>query len=300
MPIEIIIINNNSTDNSQNLIDQYALVHPTLIKAIYESTPGANAARNAGLRIAKGEWIQLLDADDELMQNKFYHQIGLALMNPDVDIIYGNYRAYKFNNNSNCIDFVKNSYNEVNILNGLIDSSLGITSAILWKRLSLLIVGFFDKSKSSNQEYFLMLDLYAAGAIFLRDPEVNTKIYVDGDSISRTSDGPRSLQMLRTKLEYFESLVKVFREKKELTNELLSKINRKVRLSYSNNYYNYKEVCEAELLEIKSANDIHPTIVDKVLTHAHQVYSKYCPKKGIGKYFIFIYFFFAKIKNLIR
>ena len=62
---EIILVNNNSTDNTYNILQEYAKKKAGLVNVFNEYKKGAPAARNKGLSEAKGEWIQFLDADDE-------------------------------------------------------------------------------------------------------------------------------------------------------------------------------------------------------------------------------------------
>src|SRR5436190_23584848 len=72
---EIIVVNNNSTDNTVNILNTYVSRHPHLIRLFHEYKKGAPAARNKGLYEANGEWIQYLDADDELMPDKLERQL---------------------------------------------------------------------------------------------------------------------------------------------------------------------------------------------------------------------------------
>ena len=87
-PSEIILVDNNSTDNSSELISSNVNSHPELIKALKETQPGANAARNAGIKLARGTWIQFLDADDELEPQKIQNQVDLIIEEPFIDVIY--------------------------------------------------------------------------------------------------------------------------------------------------------------------------------------------------------------------
>lgn len=61
--IEVICINDGSTDNSLELLRQFEACD-SRITVIDQSNSGAGAARNAGLRAAKGEYLSFLDADD--------------------------------------------------------------------------------------------------------------------------------------------------------------------------------------------------------------------------------------------
>ena len=66
--IEIICINDGSTDSSLQLLHKYAAVDPR-IKVIDQKNSGVAVARNAGLSAANGNWIMFLDPDDYLSKN---------------------------------------------------------------------------------------------------------------------------------------------------------------------------------------------------------------------------------------
>ena len=72
--IEIIVIDDGSTDSSLDIANKYK---SNTVKIISQTNKGAAAARNAGLQIATGEYIQFLDADDILEKQKIEIQIGV-------------------------------------------------------------------------------------------------------------------------------------------------------------------------------------------------------------------------------
>src|ERR1700748_2886881 len=73
---QIIVANDGSKDDSLNVIKSFVSQNKQHdIEIIDKPNGGAATARNAGLRIAKGEWIALLDSDDEWVPNKIEVQM---------------------------------------------------------------------------------------------------------------------------------------------------------------------------------------------------------------------------------
>ena len=63
-PLEILVIDDCSTDNTVEVVKALARDIPSLRVLSTPANGGPSAARNVGLRAAKGDWIGLLDADD--------------------------------------------------------------------------------------------------------------------------------------------------------------------------------------------------------------------------------------------
>ena len=61
--VELILVNDGSTDGSAGIIDEYAKKYDS-VKAIHQENAGVGAARNRGIREATGEYIAYLDSDD--------------------------------------------------------------------------------------------------------------------------------------------------------------------------------------------------------------------------------------------
>ena len=84
--IEIIIINDGSPDNSQEIIDRYKGRYPERIKSFVQVNKGQAAARNIGLQFAAGEYIAFVDSDDYVELNAYKTAYEYA-KETDLDIV---------------------------------------------------------------------------------------------------------------------------------------------------------------------------------------------------------------------
>lgn len=151
--IEVICIDNNSTDQTWEKLVALQKTYPSLI-IDKELKPGAPAARNKGIALAKGEWIQFLDADDLLLPNKIEHQVKLIQEQPNAAFIAGA-----------CIkrdvegEETTSLPKEGNPFKSLFITQMGITSSNLWNRTYLEKIDGWDETLKSSQEADLMFRL---------------------------------------------------------------------------------------------------------------------------------------------
>ena len=68
---ELLLINDGSTDNSENICNEYA-EKDKRVKVYHQKNSGVSAARNKGLEQSKGEWITFVDSDDYIRENYFF------------------------------------------------------------------------------------------------------------------------------------------------------------------------------------------------------------------------------------
>ena len=89
--LEIIIIDDGSTDNFEEKIKGFNDPRIRLIKQI---NSGASAARNNGIRHANGEYIAFLDADDIWAPNKLKLQLEVLINRTDINMVYGQVKEF--------------------------------------------------------------------------------------------------------------------------------------------------------------------------------------------------------------
>lgn len=75
--VEIVLVDDNSSDDSKGVIEKYAETHPEIVYFRQPTNQGAGAARNKALELARGQYVAFLDADDLWYPTKIEKQIKL-------------------------------------------------------------------------------------------------------------------------------------------------------------------------------------------------------------------------------
>jgi glycosyltransferase involved in cell wall biosynthesis len=88
-PIEIVIVDDGSTDDTGPVAEGLAEAHPQMIRVWHQPNAGPGAARQAGLDLCRGEFVQFLDSDDLLLPGKFSAQVEALRQHPEAQIAYG-------------------------------------------------------------------------------------------------------------------------------------------------------------------------------------------------------------------
>ncbi|MEG1837908.1 MAG: glycosyltransferase family 2 protein [Bacteroidaceae bacterium] len=87
--IEIILVDNLSTDGSSELCDEYTLID-SRIKVLHLSVAGLSIARNAGINIATSQYIGFVDSDDYVEPNMYQDMLS-ALLENQAEMVYCNF-----------------------------------------------------------------------------------------------------------------------------------------------------------------------------------------------------------------
>ncbi len=82
--IELIIIDDGSTDDTKSILEKYS----NQIKYLYQDNRGPSEARNTGIKMAKGELIAYQDADDTSLPNRIEQEVTFLLDNPECSMVY--------------------------------------------------------------------------------------------------------------------------------------------------------------------------------------------------------------------
>lgn len=98
--IEVIVVNDGSTDNSENLIKEYQEKYPKILQYFKKNNGGLSDARNYGVQRAKGKYLCFVDSDDYI--DKLFFEKVESILKQEVDLI--KYKCIKVDENGNEIE----------------------------------------------------------------------------------------------------------------------------------------------------------------------------------------------------
>ena len=170
--LEIICINDGSTDNSLKILEKYQKKDER-IKLINQKNKGLSEARNAGLDVATGEYIAFVDSDDYLELNAYEEAMKVMLADRSVDLVEFNVRSFT-NENSQILVRNVEYVNQQQVLNFKLKKHAGYVwnkiykHSIINKQRVRFIPNLIHEDTffsiayiiSCNQKYFLDKKLY--------------------------------------------------------------------------------------------------------------------------------------------
>lgn len=157
--IEIIIIDDGSSDGTKKIISQYRERYPKQIRDFYQENAGAASARNKGFEEAKGRYIAFLDADDVWLPKKLEKQIALLDKKPGAGFVYCDNDFVDSMGN-----VLTNYIRKIKLIRGdilpdlFLDFFLITSGVVMRKECAESIENFNENLKvSEDYEYFLRL-----------------------------------------------------------------------------------------------------------------------------------------------
>ncbi len=96
LPIEIIVVDDASTDDTPAIVEAMAAESPVPLRLIRlpKNTGGPAIPMNVGIEAAKGDVIALLDHDDLMLPHKIATQMVVIEDNPDIELVMGDYESF--------------------------------------------------------------------------------------------------------------------------------------------------------------------------------------------------------------
>lgn len=205
--LDIIVVDDNSSDNTVNIVKSYT--DPRLSVIECHTNGGAQVARNIGIKAAQGKWIAFLDSDDNWILEKVEKQIEVVR---DLDwnkyVVVHSDGIVQDEVNSKTYRFGIDRFDGENIYNKLLSKPGPFFQAILTSKIALEKIGYLDEEVPSYQEWDTAIRL---GKI-CRFVQLSKPLFVyhlhSGDTISK--DRKRDISGYSYIIRKFEKDIKSY------------------------------------------------------------------------------------------
>lgn len=248
-PMEIVVVDDCSEDNSVKIVLEMRRKNKMIRLLRLKRNSGAQAARNCGIRAAKGEWILFLDSDDELVCNALEFLVEAAEKKTGYDVYYGDY--YRRQNNKMHYKNCRMKGKGGDFFHSILFSSKVLFSGPLVHKSALEDIGLLDESVPAYQEWDTHIRLSQTHKYcYVNKPVFIYNIH-DGARISK--DGKRDINGYQYVVRKNGTL---FLEEGGIQSIILYYQGMHARCKRGNDYRQYYYLCMKTLIQITSNNEL--------------------------------------------
>ena len=172
--IEIIVVDDGSTDDTKNILAPY--IETGKVQYVFQQNKGLSGARNAGIKIAKGEYIALLDADDIFLPEKIEQQVNHLEKNPGCDVSYCDLYHFWDEEPDKLLKLNYKYYSGAEVLPRLLEKSFIAPLTVVIRKSVFGRFGYFDENlkRSEDLDFYFRLAYGGAQICFL--PQILAKL----------------------------------------------------------------------------------------------------------------------------
>ena len=148
--LEVIVVNDGSMDQSSQVIEDFIKQYTGGIKfkLFSQKNCGVSRARNVGMQHSEGDYIALLDADDQWQPEKLARQLAILQENPTIDFLGTN------RNGEHWKQWLFKKFDHLTPISAklLLYKTFFVTPTVMFKRSVLTKTGFFDETQRYAEE----------------------------------------------------------------------------------------------------------------------------------------------------
>ncbi len=184
---ECIVIDDESSDNTKEIVERYSK-EDSRIKYFFQKNAGPAAARNLGITMSTGEYVQFIDADDFIGEDKFKTEIEIFIQDKTVDIVYSDFSLFdsegtKKWENRKWRQLSANPFND--LINYWEDGLMVPINSFLYKKSCFERWGSFDINFKTHEDWDLNLNFSINGMKYLHHDYIGAFYRIHPNSSSR-------------------------------------------------------------------------------------------------------------------
>jgi glycosyltransferase involved in cell wall biosynthesis len=203
--VEVIVVDDGSTDDTLAMLTAYQRCTGQPLQVIAQANGGAAAARNRGVQAARGQYVLLLDADDELLPDGLQALRNAVLANPDAGLVLGAYLSVNAAGVERLrLPTVVTGDKPERVRRYLLEKKIAVSHSRSLFRRDLLLRRPYPQGLRSGEDIPVFAYLLATATVVTTEAAV-AKIYKHADSL-RHRRGEEVLCAERLVAEVFASL----------------------------------------------------------------------------------------------
>jgi glycosyltransferase involved in cell wall biosynthesis len=200
--VEVIVVDDGSTDATSELLDSYAALHGDNLVVIRQANAGKSAARNAGIAASKHELIAFLDSDNRWRPEKLSRQLALFEARPRTAFSFTGYSSF---GTLMAETFVLAHWQPTPsfALEQLLVGCCINTSTVVAQKGVLVQAGLFDESLASSEDHDLWLRIALNGVEmqYIPAPLLEYRVHPDAASADEAAVAASSERVIERVFE---------------------------------------------------------------------------------------------------
>lgn len=212
--LEIIIVNDGSTDKSKEIIQKFKKQYPEKIVYIEKENSGLSEARNFGVKQATGEYLSFIDADDYVKEN-LYKNLE-KYMEQKIDVIKFKMQIVKENGEEICkatgptfgVCTGEEGFKKLCGKDNFIDPAC----LYLYRREFYLANKFAYKKGAYHEDFGLTSLILLKAKTFLSAEEYGYYYVQTEDSITRNNSYEKDIKKAKDLLEHYDTMIETIQQ----------------------------------------------------------------------------------------